>query len=199
VRTTLRWLGAIAAVLICAVAIGACGGEDDSSQSVATSDDEGDDGGGGDEGDDGGGDDEGDDGGGDDDGDGGGVPGAPIDIPSFQQDQGRPLDDVLADIEATVREQCDGELCIEIRVEMSDEGFDECQFVETVPPQGSSVERGGTLVVIAGTQPCDGEDTDGEDTDGEDTDGEDTDGEDTEDDTDDGTGDETNEDTGEAP
>ena len=170
-RTTLRWLGAIAAVLICAVAIGACGGEDDSSQSVATSDDEGDDGGG------------------DDDGDGGGVPGAPIDIPSFQQDQGRPLDDVLADIEATVREQCDGELCIEIRVEMSDEGFDECQFVETVPPQGSSVERGGTLVVIAGTQPCDGEDTDGEDTDSEDT----------EDNTDDGTGDETNEDTGEAP
>ena len=184
-RTTLRWLGAIAAVLICAVAIGACGGEDDSSQSVATSDDEGDDGGGDDgggddEGDDGGGDDDGDDGGGDDDGDGGGVPGAPIDIPSFQQDQGRPLDDVLADIEATVREQCDGELCIEIRVEMSDEGFDECQFVETVPPQGSSVERGGTLVVIAGTQPCDGEDTDGEDTD-------------------DGTVDETNEDTGEAP
>jgi hypothetical protein len=82
-------------------------------------------------------------------------PEAPVEIPSLQQDQGRPLDEVLADVESTVREQCGGELCVELRVEMTNDGFSECEFVEAVPPQGQ-VERGGTLVVIAGTQPCDG-------------------------------------------
>ncbi|MGH9262909.1 MAG: hypothetical protein ACRD08_23920, partial [Acidimicrobiales bacterium] len=96
-RTTLRWLGTIGAALLCAVAVGACGVENDGAQPLSTPDDEGDNGGGG------GGDDDGRGGGG---GGGGEVPGAPIDIPSFQQDQGRPLDDVLADIEGTVREQC---------------------------------------------------------------------------------------------
>lgn len=90
------------------------------------------------------------------DGGDGEAPGAPIEIPSFQQDQGRPIDEVLAEMEGTVREQCGGELCIELRVEMSDDSFGACQFAGTVPPEGSQVERGGTVVVIAGTQPCDG-------------------------------------------
>jgi hypothetical protein len=158
--------------VLCAVTVGACGGGDDDAQSLPTPEDDGGDNGGGDNG---GGDNGGGDNGG---GGGGGAPGAPIDIPSFQQDQGRPLDDVLADIEGTVREQCGGDLCIEIAVEMSDDNFTECQFVATDPPQGSQIERGGTLRVIAGTQPCDdGEGTDGEGTDGEGTEGEGTDGE----------------------
>jgi hypothetical protein len=159
--------------VLCAVTVGACGGGDDDAQSLPTPADDGGDNGGGDNG-------GGDNGGGDNGGGGGGggAPGAPIDIPSFQQDQGRPLDDVLADIEGTVREQCGGDLCIEIAVEMSDDNFTECQFVATDPPQGSQIERGGTLRVIAGTQPCDdGEGTDGEGTDGEGTEGEGTDGE----------------------
>ena len=110
-RTTLRFLGALVAALLCAGLLGACGDGDGAQSVPVAADDARDDGGG----DDGGGDDiGGDDNGGDDNGGGGnggggnggggggGVPGAPIDIPSFQQDQGRPLDDVLADIEETV-------------------------------------------------------------------------------------------------
>jgi hypothetical protein len=97
------------------------------------------------------------------------APGAPIDIPSFQQDQGRPLADVLADIEGAVRDQCGGELCIEIVVEYTDEDRDECTFSATDPPQGGEIERGGTLVVIAGTQPCEDE-GEGDGADGSDVD-----------------------------
>jgi len=173
-RTTLRFLGALAAALLCVALLGACG-DGDGAQSVPIAADDGTD-------DDGGGESGGGDGGGDDNGGGGGggVPGAPIDIPSFQQDQGRPLADVLADIEETVRDQCGGELCIEIRVEMTDDGFTECTFVATDPPQGSQVERGGTLLVIAGTEPCEDEGTEGEGTEGGETEGEGTDNGETE-------------------
>ena len=79
---------------------------------------------------------------------------------------------------------------------MSDDGFQECQFVETVPPQGSQVERGGTLVVIAGTEPCEDEQPPPSDEEPDDGDG--TDDESPEDDngtTDDGTSDEQDGDT----
>jgi hypothetical protein len=192
-RTTLRFLGPLVAALFCAAVLGACGDGDGAQSSPLAADDARDDGGGDGSGGDGsggggggGGDDNGGGGGGGGGsggggGGGGGVPGAPIDIPSFQQDQGRPLGDVLADIEETVRDQCGGELCIDIRVEMTGDGFTECTFVATDPPQGSQVERGGTLLVIAGTEPCEdaGTETEGideEETDGDGTDEEETDG-----------------------
>jgi hypothetical protein len=169
-------LGAIVAAVLCAVSVGACEGGDDAAQSPLTPDDNtsgdngGDDNTSGDDGDVAGGgntsgddsdtdgDDSGDDsgGGGGNGGGGGGVPGAPIDIPNFQIDAGRLLVDVLADIERAVRAQCDGELCIDIKVERSEESLPECRFSKTIPEQGGQVERGSTLIVIAGTQqPCD--------------------------------------------
>lgn len=134
-RTCTRWLVVAAAALVLAIAGAACGDSDGSDEDAV--------GGGGDgapgvpAGD---ADDE--------------APGAPIRIPSIQQDQGRPLDEVLAEIESAVRDQCGGELCIELRVERSDDGFTECQFVRTEPPQDTEVARGSTVVVVAGTQPC---------------------------------------------
>lgn len=164
-RTTLRSLGAPGAALLCVALLVACADGDGAQTVPTTADDTDDDNGGG------GGDGGGGNGGGDN---GGGVPGAPIDIPSFQQDQGRPLDEVLADIDATVREQCGGEVCIEITVEKTDDGFTECEFVATDPPQGSRIERGGSLLVIAGSEPCEDEGTEEEGTGSEETEGEST-------------------------
>lgn len=106
----------------------------------------------------------------------GGGQGAPINIPSIVQDQGRPLSEVHAEIEASVREQCGGELCIDLQVVEEDPNFGVCQFVRTDPAQGSSVERGASVLIVAGTQPCDDpvepvppdEPTDGDDTSEED-------------------------------
>lgn len=94
------------------------------------------------------------DGGGGGGGGNGGGQGAPINIPSIVQDQGRPLETVHAEIEASVREQCGGELCIDLQVVEQDPGFEVCQFVRTDPAQGSSVERGATVLIVAGTEAC---------------------------------------------
>jgi hypothetical protein len=83
-----------------------------------------------------------------------GALGAPIDIPAEIEDQGEPLAQMRAFIEQGIRDQCGGELCVQLEVEHSDESFDECQFVETRPQQRSSVARGSTVVIVAGTLPC---------------------------------------------
>ncbi len=86
---------------------------------------------------------------------GGGAPGAPIKVPARVMDQGRPLVDVLAEIETGIREQCGGKLCLEVEVEERDiDPFTKCDFVTTEPPQRSSVPRGSTVVVVAGAAPC---------------------------------------------
>jgi hypothetical protein len=86
---------------------------------------------------------------------GGQAPGAPILIPARVNDQGRPLDEVTAEITGAVQEECGGTLCITLRTEHRDlEGFSECQFVATEPPQRTSVPRGSTVVIVAGTAPC---------------------------------------------
>ena len=146
-RMIMRLLVTITAVLLCSIVASACGGSDVSTQSQGQVDESDDDNGNGAPGIPGGdSDDE--------------AAGAPINIPSFQQDQGRPLEEVLAEIESGVRDQCDGELCLELRVERSDSNFTECRFVRTDPLQGSEVERGTTVVVIAGTLPCEDEQPD---------------------------------------
>jgi hypothetical protein len=205
VRTTLRWLGTIAAALLCVVAVGACGGEDDGAQPQPNEE-----GGDGDDGDDGDGDDgadgdgadgnDGDDGDGDD-GEGDGVPASPIDIPPIQVFVRASLDEVRPEIERKVTDACGGEMCLVLRVEMRDvpgfEGFQECEFIDTDPPAGSQVERGGTLIIVMGTEPCvkpddgndngdpddggDGEEGDSDATDDEPTDDEPTDDEPTDD------------------
>ena len=83
--------------------------------------------------------------------------GAPINIPSIVQDQGRPLAQVEAEITESVLEQCGGELCITLTVQESDPDFQTCQFVRTEPPQDTDVERGSTVVIVAGTQACEDE------------------------------------------
>jgi hypothetical protein len=143
-----RWLLAVTVALAGVLALTACAGDDDDSQS-ATSGEEGGAGGGG--------------GGIPDGGSGAEAPGAPINIPDFQLELGQPLNEMLGRIEADLVAQCGGELCVEIVVESSDEGFTECEFVSTEPAAGEQIERGGTLVVIAGSQPCDDEGDDGDD------------------------------------
>jgi hypothetical protein len=81
--------------------------------------------------------------------------GAPIKIPSIITDQGRPLAEVRSEIESGIREQCGGELCVTLRDEARDgSAYTSCQFWETDPPQGTSVDRGTTVVVVSGTEPC---------------------------------------------
>jgi hypothetical protein len=87
---------------------------------------------------------------------GGGVAlGAPIQIPAITQAQGLPLDEVQPRLEAAIRAKCGGELCVKLKVEARDEpNFTACQFVTTEPPPGSRVERGTTVVVVTGQEPC---------------------------------------------
>jgi hypothetical protein len=139
-----RWLVTLALALAGTLAAGACTGSDDDDQSTGDGDaiqgipaDESD----------------------------AEAPGSPIDVPSFQISEGRLLDEMLPIIEDRLRELCGGDLCVEIVVEHRDDDHTECEFSDTDPPAGSQIERGGTLVVIAGTQPCDDGDSDGDDSD----------------------------------
>ena len=93
-----------------------------------------------------------------------GAVGAPVRIPREIADQGRALVEVWAELEEGLREQCGGELCVDLVLEESDSTFFTCQFVETRPRQQSEVERGSTVVVVAGSTPC--EDPTDEATDG---------------------------------
>ena len=81
--------------------------------------------------------------------------GAPIKIPARLNDQGKPLDQMLSSIRNGIRQQCGGTLCVHVRVEYSEEGYRRCEFQRTRPPQGSTVRRGSTVVVVAGTEACD--------------------------------------------
>jgi hypothetical protein len=93
-----------------------------------------------------------------DKGNGATAAGAPIRIPSIVQDQGRPLDEVRAEIEQGIADQCKGEKpCPTLEETASDPGFTKCQFVRTEPPQGTEVPRDSTVVIVAGSQPCETE------------------------------------------
>ncbi len=75
--------------------------------------------------------------------------GAPIRIPTFQADQGRPFDEVRAEIEADITRQCGGTLCVTLVDDKRDDGPDRiCTFVATDPEQQSTVARGSTITVI---------------------------------------------------
>jgi hypothetical protein len=88
----------------------------------------------------------------------GGAKGAPIQIPARIQDQGRPLAEVTAEIEAGVREQCGGTLCVDLRHEQRDQDpFTQCDFIQTEPQQRTLVARGSTVVIVSGAAPCESE------------------------------------------
>ena len=88
-------------------------------------------------------------------GPGPGAPGAPILIPARVTDMGRPLADVTAEIEAGVRQQCGGTLCLTLVHEQRANGDNtSCQFIATEPPQRTTVPRGSTVVIVSGSSPC---------------------------------------------
>lgn len=83
------------------------------------------------------------------------APGAPIDIPAITVAQGQPADVVRAQLEEKLREACGGQVCVGIVVAQTHPEFQTCQYSgETDPPAGTRVERGSTLTVIMGSQPC---------------------------------------------
>jgi hypothetical protein len=89
-------------------------------------------------------------------GDGGGAVGAPIKIPSAVTDEGKPLGQMQALIERSIRDQCGGgTLCVNVRVERLESGsHTTCEFVRTEPAQGTNVGRGTTVVIVSGIEPC---------------------------------------------
>jgi hypothetical protein len=80
--------------------------------------------------------------------------GAPIKIPSFLDDEGRPLNEVKAELEAALKDECGGELCVTLRVEFSDANHTRCEFARTEPAQDTEVPRKSTVVIVAGSQLC---------------------------------------------
>jgi hypothetical protein len=68
---------------------------------------------------------------------------------------------VTSEIEAGVRDQCGGTLCLTLRhEERVIDGFTSCDFFATEPPQRTSVPRGSTVVIVAGSGPCGGDPAD---------------------------------------
>jgi hypothetical protein len=66
---------------------------------------------------------------------------------------------VTSEIEAGVRAQCGGSLCLVLRhEERVIEGFTSCDFFATEPAQRTTVPRGSTVVIVAGSGPCGGTD-----------------------------------------
>jgi hypothetical protein len=81
--------------------------------------------------------------------------GAPIRIPSFLDDQGRPLAEVRSELVSDITRQCGGVLCLNLRDEAREgSGYDSCSFWKTDPDQDSTVRRGTTVVIVSGTGPC---------------------------------------------
>jgi hypothetical protein len=80
--------------------------------------------------------------------------GAPIRIPAFNQGEGSSLAGAVSFFTAEVRELCGGEMCITLTVEESAQDYPTCVFAGTDPEPGSQVERGSTLTIVAGSQPC---------------------------------------------
>lgn len=99
----------------------------------------------------------------------GGVPGAPINQQDDAEAIGAPIrvptiafagqaspGEVREVIERRIREQCGGELCVQVVVEQRDlAGVTACDFAGIEPEPGTWVERGTTIVIVSGTDPCD--------------------------------------------
>lgn len=83
------------------------------------------------------------------------VPKPPIKVTTTRFTQGRPINDVVRELEESVRKQCgDGTLCVTITVENSEPDWEDCEFHSSRPDEGATVKRGGTIVLVAGTSPC---------------------------------------------
>jgi predicted small lipoprotein YifL len=84
------------------------------------------------------------------------APGAPIDIPDITNAQDGPVDAAQTKLERKLRKVCGGTVCVTLRTEARDENRTRCQFRATDPGPGTRVPRGSVVVIVTGTQPCDG-------------------------------------------
>lgn len=88
--------------------------------------------------------------------------GAPINIPAITIAENQPLDAVRAQLEDELRDVCEGEVCLVIEVAETDDEHETCQYSgATDPPKGTEVERGSTVTLVMGSQPCTDADGDG--------------------------------------
>lgn len=85
------------------------------------------------------------------------APGAPITVPTIAFAKPPSLDEAREAIEQRIREQCGGELCVDVVVEQRDlQGVTACDFAGLEPEPGTRVQRDSTIVIVSGAQPCDG-------------------------------------------
>lgn len=83
------------------------------------------------------------------------APKPPIKVTTTRLTQGQPIDEVVRELKKSVRKQCgDGTLCVTIKVERSAPDRKECEFQSSRPDEGATVKRGGTIVLVVGTSPC---------------------------------------------
>lgn len=86
------------------------------------------------------------------------APTSRLDIPNITNAQGQDLDVVREELEAQLRKNCGGELCVRLRVERgSNDLLSVCEFDTTDPPPQTRVRGGSTVVILTGTQPCETE------------------------------------------
>jgi hypothetical protein len=89
--------------------------------------------------------------------DAGNVPTAPISIPSTNAWQQDPIDVVRQRLERLIRDQCGGQLCVNIVVRQGDDdSYDQCQFASTIPDTSEPIvlKPGSTLTLLTGMWPC---------------------------------------------
>jgi hypothetical protein len=92
--------------------------------------------------------------------DAGNVPTAPITIPPIFDKQGRPIDEVRDEVAGEIRAACGGgELCVNLTVAAgSNDSFTQCEYETSEPashPDETFVlERGSTLTLVTGSEPC---------------------------------------------
>jgi hypothetical protein len=92
--------------------------------------------------------------------DAGNVPTAPITIPPIFDKQGRPIDEVRDEVAAEIRTACGGgELCVNLAVAVgSNDSFTQCEYETSEPAshpdEAFVLERGSTLTLVTGSEPC---------------------------------------------
>ncbi|XVQ09767.1 hypothetical protein ACQP1W_45835 [Spirillospora sp. CA-255316] len=94
-------------------------------------------------------------------GGGGTAPGAPFKMPDINLN-GKPIDEVMALVKADFRRKCRAagrpDTCVTVVARRGgDQQYPDCIYLETVPPEGASVWPGGTVVLVTGGRPSEGD------------------------------------------
>jgi hypothetical protein len=91
--------------------------------------------------------------------DAGNVPTAPITIPPIFDKQGRPIDEVRSEVASEIEAACGGDLCVNLTVAAgSNDSLTQCEYETSDPAshpdEAFVLERGSTLTLLTGSQPC---------------------------------------------